>query len=88
MTREQLLRVAATRAARLKQLDKQTGDAYDQVQDLRSRQEAGREIREGDRQGQHLSSQYFQRQYSLNRPVEQTRQHLDQLIAERDTLRY
>ena len=88
MTRAQLLRDAAARAVRLKQLDNQIGDAYDELQNLRSKQLAGREVREGDRQGRRFSHQYAQRQRALLLAAAQAQQRLDNLVTERTALGY
>lgn len=88
MTRAQLLRDAAARAVRLKQLDNQIGDVYDEFQNLRSKQRAGREVGEGDRQGRRFSHQYAQRQHALLLAAAQAQQRLDNLVTERTALGY
>lgn len=88
MTREQLLKDAAARSLRLKDLDNQIASAYEELRGRRSDQEAGRQVVEGDRQGRRFSSQYGRRQRSLASETEQAQRKLDKLIKERDALRY
>lgn len=88
MTRQQLLRDATARTARLKQLDNQIADTYGQLKDAESRREMGTEVQEGDRQGRRLASRYSQRQRVLEGAVERARQQLDRLVRERAALQY
>lgn len=88
LTRDQLLRDAAARKARLGQLDNQIADASDELKEAESRREAGREVREGDRQGRRRLAVYFERQRALEGAVQQARLRLDRLLRERAALQY
>lgn len=88
MTREQLLRDSATRAARLKQIDNQVDETYSELKRAQAAVEQGKEIQEGDRQGRRLLPAYFQRRQALAGAVQQARQRLDRLLAERRALQY
>lgn len=86
LTREQLLRDASARAARLKQLDNEVVDKYGELQDAMARREQGREIQAGDRQGRRLLAPYQQRQRDLQRAVDQARQQLEIRLQQRAAL--
>lgn len=88
LTREQLLRDAAARTARLRQLDNQIADTYNEHKEAQSRREAGRDVQESDKQGRRLLATYFDRQRVLEGAVQQTRQRLDLLLSERSALQY
>ena len=87
MSRQQLLRDAAARSARLTQLETEIATAYNQFKESGEVREAGREIQEGDRQGRRLLAPYWERQRRLEAAVRQARQGLDKLLAERAALR-
>ena len=86
LTREQLLRDAAARAARLKQLDNEIADAYGGLKDADTRRAQGRQVQAGDRQGRRLLASYLQRQRDLEGAAEQKRQQLEKLLQERAAL--
>lgn len=88
MTRAQLLRDAAVRAARLRQLDNLIGDTYDELKAVELQREQGREVGEGDRQGRRFSAGYLQRQQALDNAVVRVRQRLNALTSERSALQY
>lgn len=83
MSRAQLLKDAAARAARLAQLDVEIAAAYDGLKAAETQREAGREFQEGDRQGRRIRPRYVERQHKLETALRQARRRLDQLIAER-----
>ena len=86
MTRAQLLRDSATRAARLKQIDNQVDETYSELKRAEAAMEQGQEIQEGDRQGRRLLPAYSQRRQALAGAVQRARQRLDKLLAERGAL--
>ena len=86
LTREQLLKDAAARSARLKQLDNGVVAAYSDLQEADAQLARGREIRDGDRQGRRLLAPYVQRQRDLQNAADQKRQHLEKLLQERASL--
>lgn len=87
MNRQQLLRDSTARAARLTQLDGEIAATYNELKAAEAARDAGRELQEGDRQGRRLLAQFWERQRDLERAVRQSRQKLDQLLAERTALR-
>lgn len=87
MSRQQLLRDAAARTARLAQLETEIAAAYSELKDSEEAREAGRAIQEGDRQGRRLLAPYWERQRSLEVAARQARQRLDKLLTERAALR-
>lgn len=86
MTRQQLLRDAAARTARLAQLESEIAAAYNEVKNSEEARETGRAVQEGDRQGRRLLVPYWERQRSLEVAARQARQRLDKLLAERTAL--
>lgn len=88
LSRQQLMRDADARAARIRQLDNQVGDTYDELQRAQVLREQGREVQEGDRQGRRWSARYAQRQQSLDAAVQQVQRRLDKLVGERAALQY
>lgn len=86
LTREQLLKDAAARAARLKQLDNEVGAAYSELKDADARLAQGRDMREGDRQGRRLLAPYVQRQRDLQGAADRKSQQLEKLLRERAAL--
>ena len=87
LDRQQLLRDAAARSARLTQLETEIAAAYNALKTAEQEREAGRAIQEGDRQGRRLLPQYGERQRTLEVTLRQNRQTLDKLLAERSALR-
>ena len=86
LTRDQLLRDSTARIARLAQLENEVADAYNELKEAQSRREAGREVREGDRQGRRLLAAYSLRQRALEDAVRQAQLRLDRLLRERTAL--
>lgn len=86
LTRAQLLRDAAARAARLKQLDNAVLGAYADLMDADARRVQGRDIQEGDRRGRRLLAPYGQRQRDLQAESDQKRRRLEALLRERAAL--
>ena len=86
-SRQQLLRDAAARTARLAQLETGIVSAYNDLKDTQEARESGRVVQEGDRQGRRFSASYWERQRSLEAEVLKARQRLDKLLAERAALR-
>lgn len=87
LTRDQLLRDSTARIARLGQLENEVIDTYNELKEAQSRREAGREVREGDRQGRRLLAAYSLRQRALEDAVQQAQLRLDLLMRERTALR-
>lgn len=86
MTRQQLLRDAEARAARLRQLDRQIVTTYAELQAAEAERERGSAVQEGDRQGRRFSAAYLQRQRTLEASALQLRRSLDALLRERSAL--
>ncbi len=86
LTRAQLLRDAAARDARLKQIDNDIAEAYPALKEAEARRSQGQEMQEGDRQGRRLTSSYVERQRMLRIAEQQARQRLDRLLSERAAL--
>ena len=86
MTRQQLLRDAEARAARLRQLDRQIVTTYAELQAAEAERERGIAVQEGDRQGRRFSAAYLQRQRTLEASALQLRRSLDALVRERSAL--
>ena len=86
LTRAQLLRDAAARDARLKQIDNDIADAYLALKDAEARRSRGQEVQEGDKQGRRLTSSFVERQRVLRISEQQARQRLDRLLSERGVL--
>lgn len=86
LTRAQLLRDAAARAARIRQLDTEIAGAYEQLRAAKAARERARDIQEGDRQGRWLLAPYGQRQRSSQVEVERWGRQLDKLVRERRAL--
>lgn len=84
--REQLLRDADARSARGQQLDRDIASVAGRLRDAQARQEQGRAVREGDRQGRRLVGPFWQRQQMLDNEVRRARQALDALQRERAAL--
>lgn len=85
--REQLLRDADARSARTRQLDRDIASVAGQLRDAQARQEQGRAVQEGDRQGRRLVGPFWQRQQMLDNEVQRAQQALDALQRERAALR-
>jgi len=86
MTRQQLLRDAEARAARLRQLERQIVAAYAELQAAEAERERGTEVQEGDRQGRRFSAAYLQRRRTLEAAALRQRRSLDALLRERSAL--
>lgn len=86
LTREQLLKDAAARSARQKQLDNEIDAIYSEFKDADARRAQGRGVQEGDRQGRRLLAAYTQRQRYLQRAADQKSQQLERLLRERAAL--
>lgn len=88
MTRQQLLRDAEARAARLRQLDRQIVTTYAELHaaEAERERERGIAVQEGDRQGRRFSAAYLQRQRTLEASALQLRRSLDALLRERSAL--
>ena len=86
MTRQQLLRDAEARAARLRQLDRRIVTTYAELQAAEAERERGIAVQEGDRQGRRFSAAYLQRQRTLEASALQLRRSLDALLRERSAL--
>lgn len=86
MTRQQLLRDAEARAARLRQLDRQIVTTYAELQAAEAERERGSAVQEGDRQGRRFSAAYLQRQRTLEAQALRQRRSLDALLRERSAL--
>lgn len=84
--RQQLLRDADKRAARVRQLDKLIDDASGELEGAELRREQGRVLQPGDRQGRRLSAGYSQRQQALDGATWKARQRLDDLVRQRAAL--
>lgn len=84
--REQLLRDADARSARGQQLDRDIARVSGQLREAQTRQEQGRPVQEGDRQGRRLVGPYWQRQQMLENEVQRARQALSALMRERAAL--
>lgn len=84
--RVQLLRDADARSARGQQLDRDIASVSSQLRDAQARQEQGRAVQEGDRQGRRLIAPFWQRQQILDNEVQRARQALGALIRERAAL--
>jgi hypothetical protein len=87
MNRQQLLRDAAARSARLTQLEAEIAAAYDELKAAEEARDSGRAVQEGDRQGRRMLGTYGERQRRLEAAARQARQKLDRLLAERSALR-
>ncbi|EWS56565.1 hypothetical protein X551_00559 [Methylibium sp. T29] len=86
MTRQQLLRDAEARAARLRQIERQIVAAYADLQAAEAERESGVAVQQGDRQGRRFSAAYLQRQRTLEASALQLRRSLDALLRERSAL--
>ena len=86
MTRQQLLRDADARTARLAQLDPEITSAYGELKNAQEAREAGQAMQEGDRQGRRILPQYRERMRNLDAQVLIARQRLDALLADRRAL--
>lgn len=84
--RAQLLRDADARSARGQQLDRDIASVSGQLRDAQTRQEQGRAVQEGDRQGRRLAGPFWQRQQMLQDEVQRARQALSALMKERAAL--
>jgi hypothetical protein len=84
--REQLLRDADARSAREQQLDRDIASVSGQLRDAQVRQEQGREVQEGDRQGRRLVAPFWQRQQMLDNEVQHAQEALNALYRERAAL--
>lgn len=88
LSRQQLLRDAAARSARLRWLDNQIGTTYAELQEANAQRESGREVQDGDRQGRRLAGAYFARQRALEAAALAVRRRLDALLRERSAVQY
>jgi len=87
INREKLLQEVTARDALRRKLDNQIAEAARRVKEAEAARESGRNIGVGDREGRHLSPQYWDRQNKLALALRQARTALDRLKAERDSLR-
>lgn len=87
LSRQQLLRDAAARTARLAQLETGIASAYNELKAAQEARESGRVVQEGDRQGRRFNASYWERQRTLEAGVLEARRRLDKLLAERTALR-
>lgn len=86
LTRQQLLRDAQARAARLRQLERQIVTVYADLQAAEAERERGTAVQEGDRQGRRFSAAYLHRQSTLEAAAVRLRRSLDALLRERSAL--
>lgn len=88
LTRQQILRDADARAARLKQLDNEASDAYEALRQAQQMLENGKGVLEGERQGRRLTNSYWERQRRLEMELRAQQQRLESILNQRSALQY
>lgn len=88
LSRQQILRDADARSARLRQLDNEASDSYEAVRKAQQELESGSTVREGDRQGRRLLPSYWDRQRRLQLQLRAEQQRLESILEQRSALQY